>query len=145
MDAPTTTTPAPFVRNARSDLAVILKTMEDHNVRGVEMPPNLIRAAVAAAAVALGSSNERVKAAGMKFVLGALQLNLHMFTEADRMSRLDGGMPTERTEHMGGPTVDLLEVAKRDREVLAFLMDRAEREDPILASLPRNENGELKR
>lgn len=141
MDAPHQ--PQPFVPHVRSDLAVILKTMEDHHVRGVELPPQLIRAAVAAAAVALGSQNDRVRAAGMKFVLGAMHLNLQVFIEADRMSRLDGGLPTERTEHTGQPKIDLLEAAARDKEILAALMDAAAREDQVLRSLPRGEDGEL--
>ncbi len=145
MDAANPETPQPFVRHARSDLQVILKTMEDHSVRGVELPPNLIRAAVAAAAVALGSGNERMKAAGMKFVLGALQLNLHLFTEADRMARLDGGMPTDRTDVTGGAPLDIMAAAARDKEILALLMDRAEAEDPVLRTLPRGPDGELKR
>lgn len=112
----------PFVRHARSDAQVILATMADHDARGVPLPENLVRAAVACAAQLLGSNNDRLKARGMDFVLGALALNMKRFAEADRIARLDGGLPTERTEHQGAVEFDITTLARTDPSVARELL-----------------------
>lgn len=128
--------PAAFIPHIRSDLSVILKTMEDHGARGIPIPERLVQAAVAAAAQALGSQSERVRAAGLRFIHGALALNLDRVVNADKIARLDGGLPTERQEVVGDVKLDLIDAARRDREILGALMDRADREDAARA-LPK--------
>ena len=105
-----------------------MATMADHGAQGVPLPENLVRAAVACAAQLLSSPNERMKARGMEFMLGAQALNLKIFTEADRIARLDGGLPTERTEHQGGVAFDLTTLARNDPEIARRLLRLAEGE-----------------
>lgn len=123
--------PQPFVRYARSDAQAILATLADHGARGVPIPENLMKAATATAATLLGSQNDRMRARGMDFVLGAAALNLKLYVEADRMARLDGGMPTERTEVKNDAPLDVMALAAKDPKVMRAIMDAIDREEGV--------------
>lgn len=115
--------PAAFIPHIRSDLSVILKTMEDHGARGIPIPERLVQAAVAAAAQALGSQSERVRAAGLRFIHGALALNLDRVVNADKIARLDGGLPTERQEVVRDTGMDVIDMATKDPALMRALLD----------------------
>lgn len=107
----------------RSDLIKIMQVLDYYQAREVAVPENLVRAAVAATAKLLGSTNERNVARAVECVERLLTYNLRRFEVADKIARLDGGDPTERVEHQGGVEIDLMGLAARDPAVMRTLMD----------------------
>lgn len=114
----------------RSELASMLKILEHHGARGIPIPEQLVKAATAAAAQALGSQFERVRAAGFRFIQSALTLNLDLVVQADRMARLDGGMPTERQEVVRDTGMDVIDMATKDPALMRALLDAVRKPKP---------------
>jgi hypothetical protein len=130
--------PQPFIKDQRRDMRVILAAMDDHGARGIDLPENLIKAAVYSATQGLASSNDRVRAAAGKLILGMMQHNLARFLEADRIARLDGGLPTARTavDAEVALEVDLMSLACKDPKIMAAMMAAIERDEALPPGKP---------
>lgn len=70
------------------------------------------------------SVKARQRAAGARLATRLMEYNLTLAEKADKMGRLDSGLPTERVDHTGD--VDLREAARRDPAILAAMMELRE-------------------
>lgn len=96
-------------RHVRRTVADVIRTMEDANVRGIPISEDLARAVPIIAAQLAQSGQDRSKGTAAKLILAALKHNREMFADADKVSRLDSDLPTERNESR---TVVILAPAK---------------------------------
>jgi hypothetical protein len=105
--------------HVRSNVAAVIKTLEEHSVRGVPLDPKLVEALPIVCAQLLQSKTDRVKAAGVKLILAAMKHNLELVGLADKMNRLDSGTPTESVAVHDAATL------RADPEIRAKALDVA--------------------
>jgi hypothetical protein len=84
--------------HTRANVRAAIACLEDCHVRGVPVPQQLADALPIVAARLLKSDSQRIQSTAAKLVLAMLKHNLEIAQTADKMSRLDAGMATERVE-----------------------------------------------
>lgn len=83
----------------KSNVRAMIATLADHNARGIPLKQELVDAYQIVCARLMQSQSERIQAVGVAALAAALKYNLDLFTQADKMTRLDSDQPTERVEH----------------------------------------------
>ena len=87
----------------RINVDSMIRTMDDHNVRGVPLKDEHCRAFAEVAAALMQEQSPKLRFLGAKLVDTGLRYNLTRFEKAEHSARLDTpGVPTERTEHLMG-------------------------------------------
>lgn len=82
-------------QHIKSNVQAVVATLEDHHARGIPISPELAAAVPIVCAQLMKSDNPRHKASGAKLVVAALKHNLEISIHADKVSRLNSGLPTE--------------------------------------------------
>lgn len=87
----------------RLNVDAIIRTMEDHAIRGVPIKDEHCASFAVVAEELMKEHSPRLRFLGAKLVDTALRYNMTRFLEAQHEARLDTpGVPTERTEHLMG-------------------------------------------
>lgn len=91
----------PKMRGARTLVQDMLRTLDDHGIRGIPLSREVCEAYQIVAARLLGSKHERVQASALRSLTAAAAYNLERYAAADKMARLANGEATDVAEHRG--------------------------------------------